>query len=103
MLLVVCAIVELRSACHCTSNCSLKPWAGRTLSRRRSLGSQYSFGHEQCNVCLQLGLALLVEAIIGGTTIAWISTSTTLQIQKHRAKCWLPSAGDPAPARGAKR
>ena len=34
----------------------------------------------------QLGLALLVEAAIGGTTIAWVSMSTTLHMQTRRAR-----------------
>ena len=59
LLLVLCAMVELRA------------WA---------------FGHGHCGVCLQLGLALLVEAAIGGTTIAWVSMSTTLHMQTHRAR-----------------
>ena len=36
--------------------------------------------------CPQLGLALLVEAAIGGTTIAWVSMSTTLHMQTRRAR-----------------
>ena len=36
--------------------------------------------------CPQLGLALLVEAAIGGTTIAWVSMSTTLHTQTRRAR-----------------
>ena len=61
LLLVLCAMVELRA------------WA---------------FGHGHCGVCLQLGLALLVEAAIGGTTIAWVSMSTTLHMQTHRARIY---------------
>ena len=59
LLLVLCAIVEVRA------------WA---------------VGYFRCRVCLQLGLALLVEAVIGGTTIAWVSMSTTLHMQTHRAR-----------------
>ncbi len=75
VLLVVCAVVELRA------------WA---------------FG-EGCGVCLQLGLALIVEATIGGTTIVWVSMSTTLRMQTHRALVWLPERGDPAQRRPPSR
>mgnify|MGYP004180640941 FL=1 len=73
LLLVLCAMVELRA------------WA---------------FGHGHCGVCLQLGLALLVEAVIGGTTIAWVSMSTTLHMQTHRARIYShthPSCPAPQP------
>ena len=43
---------------------------------------------------MQLGLALLVEAAVGAATIAWVSTSTTLRMPTHRARCWLPGASD---------
>ena len=74
LLLVLCVMVELRA------------WA---------------FGHGHCGVCLQLGLALLVEAAIGGTTIAWVSMSTTLHTQTHRARTYShthPSCPAPPPS-----
>ena len=42
--------------------------------------------------CPQLGLALLVEAAIGGTTIAWVSMSTTLHMQTRRARTKIPTS-----------
>ena len=104
VLLVVCAIVELRAvrdapttrAYHATQPARAPSARDAPLARCPS-APQYEFGHGHCGVCLQLGLALLGEAAVGGATIAWVSSSTTLRIQTHRARCWLPgSPSDPA-------
>ena len=56
------------------------------MCRVRKLSSAVKSSSPTYLRCPQLGLALLVEAAIGGTTIAWVSMSTTLHMQTRRAR-----------------